>query len=136
MHPLQIAKIVVWVHVLLVAVAVYYVTRIWNYTPLSAMPSDDSLVFAATALPPLMTLWIGARLARNEKAGWLLALGLIVALAVFALAFLAVLSAGQEPLAPLFLIMASLWLAGGLAIVLVAVWFIGRSGNPGRDGPQ
>lgn len=126
MHPAQVAKIVAGVHVALVAVVVYYVTQIWNYTPPELMPSTDAIAFSATALPPLLAAWIGTWLARGDKARWLLAIGLILALVVYAFAFLMVLSSG-EPLAPLFLIITSLWEAGGLAVVLLVVWLMGRS---------
>jgi phosphotransferase system glucose/maltose/N-acetylglucosamine-specific IIC component len=131
MHPIQVARIVAGVHVALVAVVVYYVTQIWNYTPLERMPSTDSIVFSATALPPLLAVWIGGRLARGDKGRWFLLIGLILALLVYAFAFLLVLDAAEEPLAPLLLIVASLWVAGGLAVVLLVVWLMGRSERTG-----
>jgi hypothetical protein len=126
MYPIQVAKIAAGVHVALVAVAVYYVTQIWNYTPLSEMPSRDALAFSATALPPLVALLLGASLARNDRARWFLSIGLVAALAVYAVAFFLV-SESDEPLAPLLLILTSLWQAGGLALLLLVVWLTGRS---------
>jgi hypothetical protein len=125
MSPIQITKIAASVHVSLVAAAVYYVVRIHNYTPLSELPSTDMNVFSAMAIPPVLSAWIGSWLARGEKSGRLLAIGQTVALAVFAVAFVMVL-ASDEPLAPLFLVLASLWMAVGFAVLLLAVWLVGR----------
>lgn len=127
MHPIRVARIVTGVHVALVAMVVYYVTQIWNYTPPELMPSADAIAFSATALPPLLAVWIGGRLARGDKARWFLVIGLIFALLAYVLAFLLVLDAGEESLAPLLLIVTSLWEAGGLAVMLVVVWLMGRS---------
>ncbi|WP_295558657.1 hypothetical protein [uncultured Hyphomicrobium sp.] len=134
MRSLQIAKIAAWVHAALVALAVYFVTRVWNITPLEKLPSTDSLVFSASALPPLLALAIGTWLTRGEKSGRLLAGGLIAALVAYAASFVMVLGASQdEPLAPLFLIIASLWIAPGLLVVLVGVWFVGRAERPSME---
>lgn len=130
MHPIRVARVVAAVHVALVAVVVYYVTQIWNYTPLERMPSTDAVAFSATALPPLLAVWIGGWLARGDKARWFLVIGLILALLVYAFAFLLVLDAAEESLAPLLLIVTSLWQAGGLAVVLLVVWLMGRSERP------
>jgi hypothetical protein len=108
-------------------VAVYLVTRVWNYTPMKRMPSSDSIAFAATALPPMLALWFGTRIIRGGKAAWLLAAGLVTALALYALAFLIVVTApDSEPLAPILLIVASLWIAAGLLGLMIAVWITGR----------
>lgn len=119
------AKIAASAHVALALTAVYYVTRVFNFTPLSQLPNTDMFAFSATAVPPLLAAWIGARLARNDAAGRLLAAGLCAALAVYALTFVAML-ASDEPLAPLGLIVVSLWLAAGYAVLLLAVWLVGR----------
>lgn len=126
MPSIRLAKIAALVNVALVFVAVYYVVRVFNFTPLSELPSKDMLVFSAMAVPPALAAWIGAWLARGETAERLLALGLTAALAVFAVALIAVL-ASDEPLAPLFLILTSLWTALGLIVLLAAVWLLGRS---------
>ena len=62
----------------------------------------------------------------------LLAIGLILALLVYAFAFLLVLDAAEESLAPLLLIVVSLWQAAGLAVVLLVVWLMGRSERRAR----
>lgn len=128
MRPIQITKIAAGVHVALVAASVYYVVQIHNYTPLSELPNGDFNVFSGMAIPPVLSAWIGSLLARGDKAGWLLAIGQALALVVFAVAFLIVLSSGSdEPLAPLLLILSSLWIAGGLAVLLLVVWLVARS---------
>jgi hypothetical protein len=125
--PSRIAKFAAWTHAALAMVAVYCVTQIWNYTPIEQMPSPDSLAFGATALPPLLALWAGRRIIRGARAAQLLAGGLVIALALYATAFLMVLSAADsEPMAPILLIVASLWIAGGLFALLIAVWATGR----------
>jgi hypothetical protein len=129
MRPIQITKIVAGVHVALVAAALYYAVQIHNYTPLSELPNTDFKVFSGMAIPPMLSAWIGSWLARGEKAGWLLAIGQVLALIVFAVAFLMVLNS-DEPLAPLLLVLASLWLAAGLAVLLLAVWLVARSDGP------
>ena len=127
------AKTAVFVHVVLVLAAVHYVTRVANFTPLSRLPNSDTFAFAATAIPPLLAGWIGARLARSEGAARLLAWGLGLGAAIYAASFVGVLFADvHEPLAPLWLIIVSLWLAAGYAVLLVAVWLVGR--RAGRSG--
>jgi hypothetical protein len=126
MSPIQITKIAAGVHVALVAAAVYYAVRIHNYTPLSELPNTDMKVFSAMVIPPLLAAWIGSWLARSEKSGRVLAIGQSIALAVFAVAFVMVL-ASDEPLAPLLLVLASLWLAAGFGVLLLAVWLVARS---------
>jgi hypothetical protein len=121
------AKIAVFVHVVLVLAAVHYVTRIANFTPLSELPNKDTLVFAATGVPPLLAGWIGARLARNERAARLLSFGLWLGAAIYAVSFASVVFASDnEPLAPLWLILVSVWLAVGYGALLLAVWLVGR----------
>lgn len=128
MSPFQITKMAAGVHVALVAAGVYYAVRVHNFTPLSELPNTDMTVFSALAIPPALTAWIGSWLARGEKAGWLLAIGQCVGLLVFAVAFALVL-ASDEPLAPLLLVLTSLWLAVGFAVLLLFVWLAGRSAS-------
>lgn len=134
MPPLQIAKIAALAHVALVGAGVYLVTQVWNPTPVELMPSRDSLVFSLTALPPLLALWIGSWIARGPKAPRLLAWGLVVALLAYTIAFLMVLGAADaEPLAPLLLVLASLWIALGLLVVVIGVWLTSLPARGGKD---
>lgn len=117
----------VFVHVVLVLIAVHYVTRIANFTPLAELPNRDTLAFAATALPPLLALWIGMFLAPGERSLRLLVVGLWLGAGIYAASLAGVMAAGDnEPLAPLWLILVSLWLAAGYAALLIAVWLVGR----------
>lgn len=124
-RAVQIAKIAALVNVAFTLATVYYVMRVFNFTPLSQLPSSDTLAFAATAVPPVLAAWLGAHFARNDAAGRLLAAGLIAALAIYVTTFVAVLLSA-EPLAPLALIIVSLWTALALAVLLLGVWFVGR----------
>lgn len=125
MRAVQIAKVAALVNVAFVLATLYYVTRVFNFTPLSQLPNTDTFAFSATAVPPVLAAWIGARLARSDAAGRLLAGGLIAALAVYVVAFVAMFLS-DEPLAPLGLIVVPFWTAVGLAMLLVAVWLVGR----------
>jgi hypothetical protein len=126
MSPPRVSRLAVLLHVALVAASVYYVTRVANFTPLAELPSPDMIAFSATAAPPLLAAWIGSMVARGEAARRLLACGLALGAAVFAAAFAGVL-ASDEPLAPLLLILVSVWLAAGYALLLAAVWLVSRS---------
>lgn len=128
MRAVRIAKLAALVNVAFALAAVYYVVRVFNFTPLSKLPNADTFAFAATAVPPLLAAWLGAHFARNGAAAVLLALGLLAALAAYVMMFVAVLQSG-EPLAPLALVMVSLWTALGLAVLLLAVWLVGRRGR-------
>lgn len=122
-----VGKVAVLAHVGTVAAAVYYVTRVHNFTPLSELPSKDMAVFAAAAAPPLVAWAIGRSLARGARAARVLAYGLAAGATVYVLSFLVVLTAGEaEPLAPLWLIVVSLWLVPVYAILLLLVWLAGR----------
>lgn len=115
------------VHVGLAAVAVYYVTRIFNFTPLANLPNTDTVAFSATAVPPLLAYWIGSYLAKGERAERTFGFGMAVGAAVYAASLAGVVFASEgEPLAPLWLIFVSLWLLAGYALLLVAVWYAGR----------
>jgi hypothetical protein len=125
MHPNQITKIAAGSHVGLVAAAAFYTLRIHNYTPISELSLRDVLVMSGMALSPVLCAWLGLWLARGETARWLLAVGQAVALLLFAVALVMVLTS-VEPLAPLLLFLASLWIAGGFAVLLLAVWLVAR----------
>jgi hypothetical protein len=125
MSPPRVSRLAVLLHVALVAASVYYVTRVANFTPLAELPSPDMIAFSATAAPPLLAAWIGSMVARGAAAR-LLACGLALGAGVFAAAFAGVL-ASDEPLAPLLLILVSVWLAAGYALLLAAVWLVSRS---------
>jgi hypothetical protein len=123
-RAVQIAKIAALVNVAFALAAVYYVMRVFNFTPLSQLANSDTFMFAATAVPPLVAAWLGAHFARSDAAGKILAAGLIAALATYVITFVAVLQSA-EPLAPLALIVVSLWTALALVVLLLGVWFVG-----------
>ena len=115
MRSSQVAKIAVLVHVMLVAAAVYYVTWVFNFTPLSRLPNTDTFAFSVAALPPLLAFWIGGRILHGARASRVLACGLVLGAALYA------------ALAPLWLIIVSLWLAAAYVVLLVAVWLTSRA---------
>lgn len=125
MRPLTLAKWAACGHVGLVAGSVYIVVRVYNFTPIERLPTTDVFAFSATAIPPLVSILIGSRLARSERQGWILAAAHSAALAAFGLSLIGV-HASEEPLAPLWLLLVSLWMAVGFVIVLALVWWIGR----------
>ncbi|WP_072390124.1 hypothetical protein [Hyphomicrobium sp. CS1GBMeth3] len=123
----RIVTIGILVHVGLVGAAVYYVTRVANFTALSELPNTDFFAFSATAIPPILAALIGKVLARGARATRLLAYGLAVGAAIYAVSFAGVILArDDEPLAPLLLIVTSLWLAAGYTVLLLIVWLVGR----------
>ncbi|WBT40028.1 hypothetical protein [Hyphomicrobium sp. DMF-1] len=124
----QIVRIAASLHVALALAGLYYALRIHNFTPVSDLPNTDFLVFSALAAPPAVAAWLGLRLARGAVAERLLAFGQALAATIFAVAFALVLGS-DEPLAPLLLVLATLWLAGGFALLLIAVWLAGRYGS-------
>jgi hypothetical protein len=124
-RAVQIAKIAALVNTAFALAAVYYVMRVFNFTPLSQLANSDTFMFAATAIPPVLAAWLGAYYARSDAAARLLAAGLIVALAIYGITFVVVLQSA-EPLAPLALIIVSLWTALALVVLLLGVWFVGR----------
>jgi hypothetical protein len=80
---------------------------------------------AGIVLLPLVYAWLGLRVARTDAARWLLAIGQVIALALFAVTF-AMVVRSVEPMAPLLFMLVSLWLAGGLSLLLLVIWFVGR----------
>lgn len=125
MRSSLMAKISVSVHVALVAASVYSVTRIFNFTPLSQLPNTDTLAFSPSRL---LAFWAGGRLLRGERASRVLAYGLALGAVVYAASLVGVMnSAEHEPLAPLWLIIVSLWLAAAYVVLLVAVWLMSRT---------
>ncbi|WP_072390121.1 hypothetical protein [Hyphomicrobium sp. CS1GBMeth3] len=127
MLSVRTAKIAALANVAFVIATVYYVTQIFNYTPVSEMPHPD-LGLVALGLPPVLAAWGGARVARNDAAGRLLAVGLLLALAVYVISFFAMVSS-DEPLAPLGHVFVSLGTAVGLLVIVLGVWLIGRRGR-------
>jgi hypothetical protein len=128
MHPVRITKIAASLHVGLAIAAIYYALRINNYSQLSEISAKEILVMAGIVLLPLAYAWIGLRLARTDAARWLLAIGQTIALALFAATFVMV-ARSVEPMAPLLFLLISLWLAGGLSLLLLVVWLVGRRGG-------
>jgi hypothetical protein len=128
MHPVRITKIAAGLHAGLAVAAIYYALRINNYSQLSEISAKEILVMAGIVLLPLAYAWIGLRLARTNAARWLLAIGQTIALALFAATFVMVVRS-VEPMAPLLFLLISLWLAGGLSLLLLVVWLVGRRGG-------
>lgn len=128
MSCVRVSLLAVLVHVALVAASVIHVTRVANVTPLDQLPSPDMLAFSATALPPILAASLGSLLARGATARRMLAGGLALGAVVFAVSFAGVL-ASDEPLAPLWLILVSVWLAAGYALLLVGIGLASRSGS-------
>lgn len=122
---LEFTTIAAGLHVGLVGAAVYYTMRINNDVGLSEIPAKEGAAMGGIALLPVLSAWIGLRLARTDAARWLLAIGQTTALLLFVATFSAV-SRSAEPIAPLLFLLVSLWLAAGLSILLLVVWFVGR----------
>lgn len=125
MDAARVTIIAAGLHVGLVGAAAYYTTRINNVVGLSEISAKEFAVMGGIALLPVLSAWIGLRLARTDAARWLMAIGQTAALLLFAATFVFVLRSG-EPMAPLLFLLVSLWLAAGFAIVLLAVWLVGR----------
>lgn len=128
MAPARIATTAAGLHVLLVGAAVYYTTRVNNDVALSEISARELAVMCGMALLPVMSAWMGLRLARSGVALWLLAIGQTVALVLFAATFVSVLRSA-EGMAPLLFLLVSMWLAAGLAVLLIVVWLAGRRGR-------
>ncbi|WBT40032.1 hypothetical protein [Hyphomicrobium sp. DMF-1] len=128
MGPARIATTAAGLHVLLVGAAVYYTTRVNNDVALSEISARELAVMCGMALLPVMSAWMGLRLARSGVALWLLAIGQTVALVLFAATFVSVLRSA-EGMAPLLFLLVSMWLAAGLAVLLIVVWLAGRRGR-------
>ncbi|MBL8845291.1 MAG: hypothetical protein JNN24_05925 [Hyphomicrobium zavarzinii] len=128
MAPARIATTAAGLHVLLVGAAVYYTTRVNNDVALSEISARELAVMCGMALLPVMSAWIGLRLARSGVALWLLAIGQTVALVLFAATFVSVLRSA-EGMAPLLFLLVSMWLAAGLAVLLIVLWLAGRRGR-------
>ncbi|WP_020086727.1 hypothetical protein [Hyphomicrobium zavarzinii] len=128
MGPAWIATTAAGLHVLLVGAAVYYTTRVNNDVALSEISARELAVMCGMALLPVMSAWMGLRLARSGVALWLLAIGQTVALVLFAATFVSVLRSA-EGMAPLLFLLVSMWLAAGLAVLLIVVWLAGRRGR-------
>ena len=128
MGPARIATTAAGLHVLLVGAAVYYTTRVNNDVALSEISARELAVMCGMALLPVMSAWIGLRLARSGVALWLLAIGQTVALVLFAATFVSVLRSA-EGMATLLFLLVSMWLAAGLAVLLIVVWLAGRRGR-------
>ncbi len=118
-------KIAAGLHVGLVGAAVYYTMRFNNNVGLSEISAKELAAMVGIALLPVLSAGIGLRLARTDAARWLLMIGQITALVLFAATFVAVLRS-PEPMAPFLFLLVSLWLAAGLSILLLGVWLVGR----------
>lgn len=125
MNFTRITKTAAGLHLGLVMAAAYYTLRINNHVELAETSFRDVAVMAGMALLPVLSAWIGLRLARGNTAEWLLAIGQTIALLAFAGTF-GVVVRSVEPMAPLLLFLVSIWLAAGLAVLLLAVWIVGR----------
>jgi hypothetical protein len=125
MHPSRITTIAAALHVGLVGAAAYYTMRVNNHAMLSEISAKELSAICGMALLPVLSAWIGLRLARSNAARWLLAIGQIAALSLFAATFVLVLRS-VEPMAPLLFLLVSMWLAVGLLVLLFFVWLVGR----------
>ena len=125
MDAARVTTIAAGLHVGLVAAAVYYTTGINNVVSLSEISAKELAAMGGIALLPVLSAWIGLRLARTDAARSLMAIGQTTALLLFAALFVAVLRS-TEPMAPLLFFLVSLWLAAGLSILLFVVWLVGR----------
>jgi hypothetical protein len=125
MHPARIIKIASGVHVALAAAAVYYALRVNNHADLSEISAKEASVMLGILLLPLLSAGIGLRLARTNAARWLMAIGQTLALALFAATFVLVVTS-VEPMAPLLFVLVTMWIAVGLAVVLLLVWLASR----------
>jgi hypothetical protein len=128
MHPVRITTIAASLHVGLAFTAIYYTLRVNNESQLSEISTKEILVMAGIVLLPLTFAWIGLRLGRTNTARWLVATGQVAALIAFAATFVMVVRS-VEPMAPLLFFLVSLWLAGGLSLLLFVVWLVGRRGR-------
>lgn len=126
MQPNDITRIAAGLHVALVAAAIYYALRINNHAELSEISIKEMSVMSGMVLLPILSAWIGLRLAHTPPARWLMAIGQTLALVLFAATFVMVLNS-VEPMAPLLFVLVSLWIAVGLAVLLLLVWLTGRS---------
>jgi hypothetical protein len=99
--------------------------RVNNHAMLSEISAKELSAICGMALLPVLSAWIGLRLARSNAARWLLAIGQIAALSLFAATFVLVLRS-VEPMAPLLFLLVSMWLAVGLLVLLFFVWLVGR----------
>lgn len=125
MDAARLTKLAAGLHFGLAAAAVYYTVRVNNHADLSAISAKEFLAICGVALVPIVSAWIGLRLARTSSARFLVAVGQFVALVMFAATFVMVLRS-VEPMAPLLFVLVSIWLAGGLAVWLAVVWLVGR----------
>jgi hypothetical protein len=125
MRPIPITKVAAGLHVTLVMAAAFYALGINNQPALSEISIRDLLVMTSMALLPVLSATIGLWLARADAAHWVLAAGQTVALLTSAATFGVVLDS-VEPMAPLLLLLVSLWLAAGLALLLLVVWIVSR----------
>ncbi len=115
-------------HVALAVAAIYYALRINNHANLSEISAKELSVMSGIVLLPAISAWIGLRLAHTQSARWLMAVGQTLALALFAATFVMVLNS-VEPMAPLLFVLVSMWIAAGLAVLLLVVWLAGRRGR-------
>ncbi len=125
MHPVRITKIASVLHVALALAAIYYALRVNNHAELSEIAGKEAAVMFGIVLLPILSAWLGLRLARTDRARWLMASGQTLALLLFAATFGMVLNS-VEPMAPLLFVLVSMWIAAGLAVLLVFVWLAGR----------
>jgi hypothetical protein len=125
MQPDQLTKLAAALHFGLALAGILYTTRWNNHADLSAISAKELAAMTAIALLPLVAAWIGLKLAGTQKSRWLLAIGQTLALLAFAATFVAV-AGSTEPMAPLLFLLVSIWIAGGLAVVLIAVGLAGR----------
>src|SRR5690349_19948552 len=125
MQPIRVIKFAAGAHVAPPLAAIYSALRVNNQADLSAIAAKEVAAMAGIVLLPVLWAWIGLCLARTETARWLMAAGQTLALLLFAVTFALVMNS-IEPMAPLLFVLVSMWIAIGLAALLVAVWLTGR----------
>ena len=120
MDAIRIAKAVAVANAILALISFLYISGFES----GGSPAMLMYGLGAPAVP-LLSAWLGARLARTPGSKMVLAGAIALAAVIFAFAFVAVLSS-NEPLAPLLLVLTALWQAAGMAVLLLIVWLLGR----------
>lgn len=128
MQQAQTTRLAAALHFGLALLGILYTVRWNNHADLSAISAKEFAAMAGIALLPVVSAWTGQKLATTETSRWLLAVGQLLALLAFAATFVAVIRS-EEPMAPLLFLLISLWIAAGLAVLLVAVWLFARRGR-------
>jgi hypothetical protein len=120
MTPTRVTKIAAGLHLGLAASAIVYTMRVNNDARLLEVSAKELAAMAGIALLPVVSAWAGLRLAHTDRPRRLLAVGQTLALILFAATFVPVVRS-VEPMAPLLFMLTSIWLAAGLAFLLLVL---------------